>query len=137
MINLVYGVIRISNKCSWLKIFDQQGNLNFTFPWSDSLSLGLSVLVENKTRSNTNLLKQHSLICEVISHSLTIERSETAMLKYYSRTCEGDVEKEETTRQKILKKPFFYYTLLKADNFSSSFARSYHDNKLIYTLSKS
>ena len=30
MINLACGVIRISNTCSFLEIFDQQGNLNLT-----------------------------------------------------------------------------------------------------------
>ena len=30
MVNLACGVIRISNKCSCLEIFDQQGNLNLT-----------------------------------------------------------------------------------------------------------
>ena len=30
MIDLACGVIRISNKCSCLEIFDQQGNLNLT-----------------------------------------------------------------------------------------------------------
>ena len=30
MINLACGMIRISNKCSCLEIFDQQGNLNLT-----------------------------------------------------------------------------------------------------------
>ena len=30
MINLVCGVIRISNKCSCFEIFDQQGNPNLT-----------------------------------------------------------------------------------------------------------
>ena len=36
MINFASGVTRISIKCSYLKIFDQQGNQNFTFQWSDS-----------------------------------------------------------------------------------------------------
>ena len=31
MIDFACGVIRISNKCSWLKIIDQQGNLNPPF----------------------------------------------------------------------------------------------------------
>ena len=43
MIDLVYGVIRISNKCSCVEIFDQQGNPNFTFPYSDSLSGGVGL----------------------------------------------------------------------------------------------
>ena len=30
MIDFAYGVIQISNKCSCLEIFDQQGNLNLT-----------------------------------------------------------------------------------------------------------
>ena len=36
---LVCGVIRIQNKCSCLKIFNQEGNLNLTFSCSDSLSV--------------------------------------------------------------------------------------------------
>ena len=31
MINLTCGVIRISNKCSYLKVLDQQSNPNLTF----------------------------------------------------------------------------------------------------------
>ena len=51
MIDLVCGVTRISIKCSCLEIFDQQGNLNFIFPWSDFLSLVLSVLTFPKSRA--------------------------------------------------------------------------------------
>ena len=48
MIDPACGVIRISVKCFCVEIFDQQVNPNFTFPWSDSLSLGrLSVLTSS------------------------------------------------------------------------------------------
>ena len=44
MIDLAFGVIRILNKCSCLEIFDQQSNLNLTFSRSDSLSFDIRAL---------------------------------------------------------------------------------------------
>ena len=50
MIDLAYGVIRISNKCSYLEIFDQQGNPNLTPLSWKHLANPKSEIYETKNR---------------------------------------------------------------------------------------
>ena len=44
MINITCTVFQISNKCSYLEIFNQEGNPNLTFPYSDFLSFDIIAL---------------------------------------------------------------------------------------------